>query len=209
MDRMMLDDLSTYVSWTDELSCLGPVSHGEKVVIYDAILFRSDEAPRSYVQCQRRVRAPFEIKGTVEELVSPVTSSDVEAGIRERATADISRAGNKQIILNWQPTIAELESLRGATLAASFELIHHGKLIATGAGWWDLSSHTPGSIVLEGEKLSSLPEEPGAFTLRIVGDPATALRNFTATAYWSGTIEVEATVSPSRWDRYSPFAPRK
>lgn len=108
------------------------------------------------------------------------------------------------------PSLREVILAAGApTIALRIELYSHAHRLATGSAWWaygdrevasglnasslHLTEHVP-LRVEPGVSADDLLYAPG-LTLRLTGDPAIALRNPNATAYWSGSIDLHAVIA--------------
>ena len=103
----------------------------------------------------------------------------------------------------WQAMAIALGAHTDVALAARFELCRDGEVIAVGQASWRCDAvgdtgvqHPLRAVVLLHVLAPPAPDlaGPGTWTLRMIGDPAAALRDLKSTRYWRG--EIEALIAP-------------
>jgi hypothetical protein len=165
---------------------------------------------------ERQVEHPIAVRGKVEDLIAPVTDPRVEAALREALSPSlrvvIGPAGPNARLDFWRSSSLSDETIRalsGMALGLRVELLRNDEVMCALPIWYRVDAQAgrqgemnPGGLLHIDRGMWRIAVTPSLFqggratwTARISGDGAIALRDFTATRYWSGSITIPLKVS--------------
>ncbi len=139
------------------------------------------------------------IAGDLDDVLVPVESEAFVHGFKTMERASIM---NDEL---WLPRLWQvLELLDGATFAATFEVLHGDRVIASAQAWWaegETMRPQPSSGALRITMMDDAPapaaRELDTLTLRITSNPEMALRRLDENRYWSGSFTVPVSWRPA------------
>lgn len=142
------------------------------------------------------------VAGTVEEHLTAVQINPHAHVLLASAQSVLTiRSGGCSIDFGWDWRNV-VRAFEPATLAVRCEVLADGVPVADGFAWWRSeferdANNGPGGTHLtlsyHGD-LDPVALTEAEFTVRLIGDPAIALRDFGATQYWSGEVELTPRV---------------
>ncbi len=214
--------------WRHEQTLLGIPANGDaiaydvKVAYGGPSMYSIDEEIEATTLL--RWEPAIEVAGTISDYLEPVDDVSVGAAIAELFTpsAVITHGRtNGAIALNDRLVLRSnvLERIGELTLGFDVQLLRNGETVGTSEVWYRISKRTrrDGSVswrarpmgvridaTLDEHLVALEPEviEEGEWTLRLIGSPEVALRDFEATHYWAGDVELPIKVTARR-----PWAP--
>jgi len=165
--------------------------------------------------------APFQVGGTIDEIMTAVPNEEVAARIGSQWRFSLNRHRDMErsfdfVTLHFfdapgQDLSNTLALIPDTTLAIWVEVFKNGELVGWTQAWWRDSVYRRGydglyegvwstelrvEVVAEGVFDPDQPDD--AWTVRIYGDPTTALRDFESDRFWEGFVERPITVTPLR-----------
>lgn len=193
--------------WTDRERMIGVTGGAQNAVRVHLTLTESGGTHGPLIDDD--VDLPVQISGSLNDVMHPFRSPEIETLIRERLKPHIVHAQDEQGFWRLAVDLAswsipdETERHRKAaickakqTLGVRLELLRAGEMVATGRAWWHGDSFLfPWSqkVLLDLVDKRPVVNSPSdEWQLRITGDGEVALRDFASTEYWDGTVTVNA-----------------
>ncbi|MGH9895569.1 MAG: hypothetical protein ACREA0_27015, partial [bacterium] len=167
-------------------------------------------------------RLPVTVVSRVDEVLEGVESREFAEALSKRLKPVLTfRASGPHVTLNVADLANELHNLGKATLALRIEINRPNGEPVVAHAWWALDPQPIGvggasssgsspalgwasrmwpnpyasvRVLTSDEVCAELRRNRDALTLRVVGDAATALRNFSCDRYWVGEIELPLSV---------------
>lgn len=191
--------------WTDRLVLVSADPQpGQKFTLrLDGALNRADEpagpSGRDAITWSYNVPLDTTIAGDLDDILVPVANEAFVHDFKSIVRISIMRDEL------WLPRLWQvLESLDGATFAATFEVLHGDRVIASAQAWWaegEPMRPQPSSgtlrITMVDDAAMPAERELNMLTLRITSNPAMALRRLDENRYWSGSFTVPVTWYPA------------
>lgn len=216
--------LADSIVWSDRTEYIGTAARAQHGIIVDARIIDipwDDEYVKPAPIFEGPVRLPVMVSGAAEDIIRPFESTAIEEALREIIAPRLKEwmwYGDPGVLAPWQ---IEREHERHGALGAAaaperlvlglrFELCRRGEVMARGEAWWrperlfyryGPASGMKGLVKLYPESIhfafSGDAGELSDWTVRIIGDPAVAMRDFEATHYWKGEIEMPLLELPT------------
>jgi hypothetical protein len=198
----IISEMKGLLIGTDRLRSAGVLTIRAKI---DKHVFAlTPDGKRVSEKYDRVVEVPYVIRGTIDELITPVVDPALDglvASIRYR----INENGYPQ---RWVESTCT-SGTRDIGFGVIMEHIHDGETRAIERVWWQggLPLHTNARVPLRNEWVTrerfqgvsqsggGLRPKPGEnWTVRIRSDPETALRVIDADKYWQGDVTIPLTI---------------
>lgn len=185
------------------LQCIGTPPDGT-----EEITFRIEIREAETEIWSNDVRVPITVGGTVDEILAPVRSPEIDQALREGLRSSLRLSDDGQWMVFVPPRVDDLESV---AVGITIEFVYGGDVVAHAQAVW---THVEGAGYDEGDTLTRVFELMGGKTVladeiwrmvegdtnrlrdadfrdagwavRVRGDGTIALWDFDATRYWSG-----------------------
>jgi hypothetical protein len=206
--------------WDDNLAMIGTSTEPESSVRLTLTKSRrrhsDDRVSAQSLGSTLRVR----IEGAADDVLTPVEVPELDHAIGMWLSPSLHRRGARSAS---KPTLmvdvttgcsrtpepptgfcGVLAANPSVTFAARFEVLHRDEVVGTARAWWRFDGQRAAptnSEVMVGELATDLLERDindGQWSLRVVSDPETALRDLGSSRYWEGEVMVALRVTDSR-----------
>jgi hypothetical protein len=200
------------VPWDDGKACVGTPSKELTNVRFTAAGAADPGDALARANAVPTFDLPVRVVGTVDDVLEGVAVPAIDQGLKEELNATFYRRGwhsngsprlwvgtytNQSGRDRQYPGICHILAKHDlVTLAVKLEVLHDGKPVCSGTGWWrgvkEHTTVTPFNGMLKVELLEAgmekLDRTDGKWQLRITSDPIMALRDFESTQYWKGEV---------------------
>jgi hypothetical protein len=207
-ERPARSPMHTMRNWDDDLVVGSALPEGIDGIDIEAQLFTGDTRKDGLsLQATRRLRVPVRSVASIDEVITPVSQRALKVAFGGFGSMDdelpwmlIERPNtwsDGYALLHIQPDEAILEANPDLVVAVRMEVLRNGEVMLVGEAWWSLLHYEPsddgyigpiGPCILRPVRDLVAMLADGCWEVRLVSDPATALRSFNSTRYWIGEV---------------------
>jgi len=146
---------------------------------------------------------PIELRGTIEDLLTPVRDPDLTAALAAALKLDCLRPSRFQTYPQLQNRDTRTPAFVDIAIAGILEFSANGQVWAEVPAWWMVKQTPYGFLTIEEcntrqhldfANARPVRPTPEAWTVRFRSDPEIALRVIDATKYWEGEIDVPVVI---------------
>lgn len=197
------------IVWQDEMYEVGTLPPTCTSLVFDASVVEIGEEETETLW-SGPVSLPMAVYQTVDEILTPVGNERIEREIRAKSKVGIrvdprsyrggqyppGRLGADEDEISVWIEVGEDVLPKGMSRAFRIEIRHDDEVVATSRFWFAPSLggtpewYNPCEFDGDQRRLAGADPSDPAWTVRVSGDPEMALRDTSATSYWSGSFSI-------------------